>query len=47
MAVVSESFLDALVVKDSQGDGRFSYPPCTDESDGFELFGTTNDILNQ
>ena len=30
--VVSESFLDAIVVEDGESDGRFPDPPWTDES---------------
>ena len=46
-AVVSESFLDAIVVEDSQGDGCFPDPPWTDESDWIEGFSDTDDLLNQ
>ena len=31
--VVSEPLLDAIVVKDGQGDSRFPDPPWTDESE--------------
>ena len=46
-AVVSESFLDAIVVEDSQGDGCFPDPSWTDESDWIEGFGDTEDLLDQ
>jgi hypothetical protein len=45
--VVAKPVLDVIVVKDSQRDGCFPNAPCTDESDGFEVFGETNDLLNQ
>ena len=45
--VVSEPFLDAIVMEDSQNDGRFPYPPCTDKGDGGEFFCEANDILDQ
>ena len=46
-AVVAKSILDAIVVEDSEGDGRFSNPPCTDESDRLEVFRETDKFLNQ
>ena len=45
--VVSKPFLDAIVVKDSQGDGCFPNPPCTDESDRCEVFSEANDLVDQ
>ena len=45
--VGSKSFLDAIVVKDGESDGRFSNPPCPDESDWSENFREANDLLDQ
>jgi hypothetical protein len=45
--VIAKPFLDAIVVEDSEGDGCFPDPPCTDESDGFEVFGNSDDLLDQ
>ena len=45
--VVAEPLLDAIVVKDRQGDGRFPDPPSTDESYWSEIFGQTKDLLDQ
>ena len=45
--VLAESFLDAAVVEDAQGDGCFADPTCTDESDWGEAFSKTDDLLNQ
>ena len=46
-AVISELFLDAIVVENGQGDGCFPDPPWTEESDRCEGFSETNDLLNQ
>ena len=45
--VVSEPFLDAIVVEDSQSDGGFPNPPCTDESDWGEIFCEVDDLFDQ
>ena len=45
--VISEPFLDAVVVEDGQSDRCLSNPPCTDESDWGEIFCETNDLLDQ
>jgi hypothetical protein len=45
--VFAKPVLDAIVVEDGQRDGRFPDAPCTDESDGFEVFGETDDLLDQ
>ena len=44
--VVSEPFLDSVVVEDSQSDGRFPDPPCADESDWSEIFCEVDDLLD-
>ena len=44
--LVSKTFLDAIVVEDSQSDGRFPDPTWTDESDWREVFGEVNDLLD-
>ena len=46
-AVVSELFLDVIVVENSQGDGCFPNPPCAKEGDRCEGFSETNDLLDQ
>ena len=45
--VVPKLLLDAIVVKDSQGDGCFSNSSWTDESEWSEVFCETNDLLIQ
>ena len=45
--VISEPFLDAIVVEDSQSDGSFPNPPCTDEGDWGEVFREVDDFLDQ
>ena len=45
--VGSEAFLDAIVVEDGEGNGGFSDPPRTDESDRGEVFCETDDLVNQ
>ena len=35
------------MVEDGQGDGCLADPADTDESDGREVFGQTNDLLDQ
>ena len=44
--VIPKSALDATVVEDSEGDTRFADPPCTNESDWFEVFSETNNLLD-
>jgi hypothetical protein len=46
-AVTAKPFLDSIVVEDGEGDGRFPDPACTDQSDGFEIFGDYDDLINQ
>jgi hypothetical protein len=46
-AILAKPLLDAVVVEDGQGDGCLPDPPCADESDGREVFGETNDLLDQ
>ena len=46
-AVLAKPLLDTVVVEDSQCYGCLSDPPWTDESDGCEFFGETNDLLDQ
>ena len=46
-AVVTESLFDAIVMKDSQSDGCLSDSTSTNEGDGCEVFGQTDDPLNQ
>ena len=45
--VVTELMFDAMVVKDSEGNGCFSDPPCANESNRFEILGESDDLLDQ
>ena len=45
--VVPESLFDAVVMEDGQGDVRLPDPAGTNESDGCEVFGQTDDLLDQ
>jgi hypothetical protein len=45
--VFTKSYFNPIVVEDGEGNGCFSNPPCTDESDGLEVIGKPNDLLNQ
>ena len=45
--VVTESLPDAIVMEDGQCDGRLPDPTDTDESDWCEVFGQTDDLLDQ
>ena len=46
-AVVTESLFDAIVMEDSQSDGRLSDPASTDESDGCEVVSQIDNLLDQ
>ena len=46
-AVITEPCLDASVVKDGQRDGRLSDSSGTDESNRFQVFSETDDLLDQ
>jgi hypothetical protein len=45
--VVAKPVLNAIVVEDLERDRRFPNPPCTNESDRFEVFGESDDRLYQ
>ena len=45
--VLIEPFLDAIIMQDSQGDRCLAYPSSTYESDGFEVFGETDDLFDE
>jgi hypothetical protein len=45
--VFAKSSFDPIVVEDGEGDSCFPDPPCTDESDGFEVFSESGDLLDQ
>ena len=45
--VLAKSLLDPIVVEDGEGDGRFPDTPRTNESDWFQVFGESDDLLNQ
>jgi len=40
-------FLDAIVVEDGEGDGRFPNPSCADESNWSEIFCEADDLIDQ
>ena len=44
--VLVKPFLDAAVVEDGQGNGRFSNTTCTNESDWGEVFSETDDLFD-
>ena len=46
-AVLAKSFLDAIVVEDREGEGCFPDPPCADESNWFQVFNESDDLLDQ
>jgi hypothetical protein len=46
-SVIAKSIFDPIVVEDGEGDRCFPNPPCTDESDGFEVFDESNNLLDQ
>ena len=46
-AVLAKSFLDPILVEDSESDGRFTDPSCADESNRFEVLSESDDFLNQ
>ena len=45
--VIAKSLFDAVIVKDSEGNGCLPNPPCTNEGKGFELFSERDDLLDQ
>ena len=45
--VLAKSFFDPVVVKNCESDGRFADPSCADESNGFQVFGESDDPFNQ
>ena len=45
--VVAKSFFDPIVVENCEGNGCFPDPPCADEGDRFQIFGKTDNLLNQ
>jgi hypothetical protein len=46
-SVLAKSIFDPIVVEDSEGNRRFPDPPCTNESDGFDVFGESDNLLDQ
>jgi hypothetical protein len=42
-----EPLLDVIMVEDRERDGGFPNSPSTNESDGFQVFGKSNDLLDQ
>ena len=47
MSVVAESLSDAMVMEDSESDGRLADSTRASESDGCEVFGQTDNLVNQ
>ena len=45
--VIAKPGLYAIVVENSQGDRRFTDATCTDESDWRQIYGETDDLLDQ
>ena len=45
--LVTETLLDAILMKDGKSNGCFSNPPWTDESDWDEVFSEIDDLLDQ
>ena len=45
--ILAKSFPDPTVVEDGESNSCFTNPPCPNKSDGFEVFGESNDILDQ
>ena len=46
-AVITKPVFDAVVVKDSEGNGCFSNPPRADQSHGSEVFCETDYFVNK
>ena len=46
-AILAEPLLDAIVMEDSQGDGRLADSTGTNQSDRSEVFDETKDPLDQ
>jgi len=44
--IVAKPLLDAIVMKDRQGDRSLANPPGTDESSWSKVFCEANDLLN-
>ena len=45
--VIAEPFPYTIVVEDRESNRSFPDPPGANKSDGFQVFGETNDFLNQ
>ena len=45
--VNAKPFLDAIVVEEGEGNGCFSDPTCTNECDGFEILGQSDNLIDQ
>ena len=45
--VVTETFLDVIMMEDSESDGRFSDSPWTDECNWSVIFREINDLFDQ
>jgi hypothetical protein len=45
--VITKPGLDSIVVEEGESDSCLPNPPCSNESDRFEVFGKTNKLLDQ
>jgi hypothetical protein len=45
--ILTKSAFDSVVVEDGESNGCFPDPPSAYESNGFEMFGEPDDLLNQ
>ena len=45
--VLAKSFFNPIVMENCEGNRCLPYSPRTDESDGFEVFSESDDLLNQ
>lgn len=45
--MITESLFDTIVMESGDSDGCLADPTDTDESDGREVFGRTDNLLNQ
>ena len=46
LAVLAKSFLDAIIMEESQGNGCLANSTSTNESDGCKVFSQTDNLLN-
>ena len=46
-AVIAKPFLDAIMVKNLECDGCFPDPPCTNQSDRFQVFCKPDNVVDE